>query len=98
MNQERLMQVLLAPLVSEKTSIVAEQCNQVAFRVRRDASKQEVKAAVEQLFDVEVLAVTTSNVKSKRKRFGRLQGKRAAWKKAYVRLAAGQDIDLVSGS
>lgn len=94
MNQERLMKVLLAPHVSEKSSMIADAGNQVAFKVARDASKPEIKGAVELLFNVKVRAVTVVNVKGKRKRFGRIQGCRLAWKKAYVALHAGHEIDF----
>lgn len=94
MNQERLMTILLGPVVSEKSSLVADNWNQVAFKVRRDASKPEICAAVELMFDVKVAGVRTLNVKGKSKRFGRLMGKRSDWKKAYVTLAEGQEIDF----
>lgn len=94
MNQERLMQIILAPVVSEKSTLVAEKWQQAAFRVTSDATKQEVKAAVELLFGVKVLGVTTVNVKGKVKRFGRVTGARKAWKKAYVSLVPGQELDL----
>ncbi|MCK0538567.1 50S ribosomal protein L23 [Alcanivorax quisquiliarum] len=96
MNQERIFKVLLAPHVSEKASIVAEKANQVVFKVARDASKLEIKKAVEKLFDVKVESVQTVNVKGKQKVFGRVQGKRSDWKKAYVSLQAGQDIDFLA--
>lgn len=97
MNEERLMQLLVAPQVSEKSTDVAERHNQVVFRVRREATKPEIRAAVERMFDVKVEAVTVVNVKGKRKRFGRLQGRRSDWKKAYVTLAEGQEIDFLGG-
>lgn len=97
MNEERLMQLLVAPQVSEKSTEVAERHNQVVFRVRREATKPEIRAAVERMFDVKVEAVTVVNVKGKRKRFGRLQGRRSDWKKAYVTLAEGQEIDFLGG-
>lgn len=95
MNQERLMKVLLAPHVSEKTTRAAEEDNQVAFRVVPDANKLEIRKAVETLFNVDVVSVQTVCVKGKKKRFGVQQGRRKDWKKAYVRLAEGQDIDFV---
>ncbi|SFD13368.1 LSU ribosomal protein L23P [Thiohalospira halophila DSM 15071] len=95
MNQERLMKVLLAPHVSEKTTRAAEEDNQVAFRVLPDANKLEIRKAVETLFNVDVVNVQTVYVKGKKKRFGVQQGRRKDWKKAYVRLAEGQDIDFV---
>ena len=97
MNQERLMQVLLAPQISEKATFIAEKNGQVVFRVATDATKPEVKAAVELLFKVEVEAVRIANVKGKTKRFGRSMGKRKGWKKAYVSLKAGQEINFVDG-
>jgi large subunit ribosomal protein L23 len=94
MNRERLTQVLEAPIVTEKSTMLQEQSNQVAFQVRRDADKREIKRAVEDLFNVDVLQVRTVNMKGKPKRFGRIQGRRSDWKKAYVRLAEGQYIDF----
>jgi large subunit ribosomal protein L23 len=94
-NQERLMQVILGPHVSEKSTAAAEGANQVVFRVRRDASKPEIKKAVELLFEVKVDAVSIVNVRGKAKRFGMRSGQRSSWKKAYVRLAPGQDLDFV---
>lgn len=96
MNQERLLQVLLAPHVSEKATMIAEQHNQVVFKVRRDANKLEIKKAVEQLFNVKVAAVNTTVVKGKNKRFGRSAGRRQDIKKAYVSLVAGQEIDFTA--
>ncbi|MDH3320884.1 MAG: 50S ribosomal protein L23 [Betaproteobacteria bacterium] len=91
---ERLMNVVLAPVVSEKSTRVADKNRQYVFRVADDASKPEVKAAVELLFKTKVQSVTVSNVKGKAKRFGRFMGRRRNWKKAYVRLAAGQEINF----
>jgi large subunit ribosomal protein L23 len=91
---ERLMNVVLAPVVSEKSTRVADKNRQYVFRVADDASKPEVKAAVELLFKTKVQTVTVSNVKGKTKRFGRFMGRRRNWKKAYVRLAAGQEINF----
>jgi len=93
-REERLMQVLLAPIVSEKATRMAETDNQVAFRVLPDATKTEIAAAVESLFKVDVEAVQVVNVRGKMKRTGKLEGKRNNWKKAYVRLAEGNDIDF----
>ena len=93
--EERLMQVILGPHVSEKSTAVAERNKQVVFRVRRDARKQEIRRAVELLFEVEVTAVTVASMPGKAKRFGTNQGQRSALKKAYVRLAPGHDIDFV---
>ena len=97
MNQERLMQVLLAPQISEKATYVADKHEQVIFRVAPDATKPEVKAAVELLFKVEVESVQIANVKGKQKRFGRFMGSRKNWKKAYVCLKPGQEINFVDG-
>ena len=93
-NQERLMQVLLAPQVSEKSTYVAEKNEQVVFRVVGNATKPEIKAAVELLFKVEVESVQVANVKGKNKRFGKLTGRRKNWKKAYVSLKPGQEINF----
>ncbi len=97
MSQERLMKVLLAPHVSEKTTRVADQANQVVFKVLPDATKIEIKKAVELLFEVQVSSVQVSNMKGKLKRFGQSIGRRKSWKKAYVTLAEGQDIDFIGG-
>jgi large subunit ribosomal protein L23 len=91
---ERLMNVVLAPVVSEKSTLVADKNRQYVFRVADSATKPEVKAAIELLFKTKVQSVTVSNVKGKEKRFGRFIGRRRNWKKAYVRLAAGQDINF----
>lgn len=93
-DKERLFQVLLAPHTSEKSTLAADDGNQVVFRVLPTATKAEIKAAIELLFEVNVEGVSTVNVKGKAKRFGRNMGRRSDWKKAYVRLAAGQDIDF----
>lgn len=98
MSKERLLKVLLAPLISEKSVSAAESGNQFAFKVATDATKPEIKAAVEMLFEVNVENVQVLNVKGKTKRFGQRMGKRAGWKKAYVRLAAGQDINFAEGA
>lgn len=97
MNQERLMQVLLAPQISEKATYVADKHEQVVFRVTSDATKPEIKAAVELLFKVEVEAVQVANVKGKVKRFKGATGRRKGWKKAYVSLKPGQEINFVEG-
>ncbi len=94
MNQERLMKVLLAPIVSEKSTMVADKNAQVAFRVLQDATKPEIKAAVELLFKVEVESVQVLNTKGKSKRFGRFEGRRRNTRKAYVSLAPGQEINF----
>ena len=93
-NSERLMTVLLAPVVSEKGTYIADKFEQVIFRVVQDATKPEIKAAVELMFKVQVESVQVSNVKGKEKRFGRMQGRRRSWKKAYVCLAPGQEINF----
>lgn len=95
MSKERLMQVLLSPHVSEKGSRLTERANQVVFKVRTDATKSQVREAVELMFEVKVEGVTIANVKGKRKRFGLQAGVRPDWKKAYVRLAAGQSIEML---
>ncbi|WP_322999104.1 50S ribosomal protein L23 [Castellaniella sp.] len=94
MNAERLMQVILAPVVTEKATMIAEKNNQVAFRVAADATKPEIKAAIELLFKVEVASVQVANRKGKEKRFGRFMGRRRNERKAYVSLKAGQEIDF----
>lgn len=93
MNQDRLLQVIYAPHVSEKTALAAED-GQYVFKVATTATKPEIKNAVESLFDVGVDDVRVVNVKGKSKRFGVRMGKRSDWKKAYVRLGAGQEIDF----
>ncbi len=93
-SQENLLQVLLAPQVSEKATWVADKHNQIIFRVAAGATRQQVKAAVESLFKVRVLGVQVANVKGKEKRFGGMIGRRGGWKKAFVRLEAGQDLNL----
>jgi len=95
MNQERLMKVLLEPHVSEKSTNVAEQANQVVFKVVPDATKDEIKQAVEKMFEVSVEAVQVVNVKGKIKRSKFGAGKRKDWKKAYVSLKAGDDINFL---
>ena len=94
-RQERLMQVIVGPHISEKSTQLADKANQVVFKVRPDATKAEVKQAVEVLFEVSVRSVSTARIKGKSKKFGALQGRRSDWKKAYVRLAEGQDIDFM---
>ena len=98
MNQDRLMKVLLAPIVSEKSTLVAEKNEQVAFRVLQDATKPEIKAAVELLFKVQVESVQVLNTKGKSKRFGRFQGRRRNVRKAYVSLAPGQEINIAEAA
>jgi len=94
MNDHRLMQIILAPIVTEKATFVAEKNNQVAFRVIADATKPEIKAAVELLFKVQVEDVQVLNRKCKAKRFGRFVGRRRNERKAYVSLKDGQEINL----
>ena len=95
MNNDRLCQILLSPRVTEKTTRVGESSNQYVFHVISDANKSEVKGAVEMLFDVSVESVRIVNVKGKKKSFKMRPGKRSDWKKAYVRVQAGQVIDLL---
>jgi large subunit ribosomal protein L23 len=96
--EERLLKVLLAPQVSEKATRAAERNSQVIFRVASDATRPEIKAAVELLFKVEVESVQVSNVKGKVKRFRQAKGLRKGWKKAFVGLKAGQEINFVEGN
>lgn len=96
MNQERIFKVLLGPHVSEKATVLADSKNQIVFKVDTTATKLEIKKAVEQLFNVKVDSVSTLNVKGKTKRTVRGLGKRVDWKKAYVSLEPGQDIDFAS--
>ena len=96
-SQERLMQVILAPQVSEKATYIAEKHNQIIFRVVQDATKAEIKAAVELMWkaqNIEVKNVQVTNIKGKEKRFGRFMGRRSNWKKAYVRIKNGQEINF----
>ncbi len=94
MNQLQLMKVLVAPVVSEKSTRLADSENRFVFKVRKDATKPQVKKAVELMFEVEVESVQLLNVQGKEKRSGRVLGKRPDWKKAYVRLKSGHEIDL----
>lgn len=95
-NQERLMTIVLAPQVSEKSTFVADKYEQVIFRVAPDATKPEIKAAVELMFKVQVKSVQVANVKGKQRRFGRFDGRRRNWKKAYVSLKPGQEINFAA--
>ncbi|MBM7072945.1 50S ribosomal protein L23 [Shewanella sp. OPT22] len=97
-REERLLKVILAPHVSEKSTVNAEKTNTVVFRVATDATKAEIKAAVAQLFEVEVKTVRTLVNKGKTKRHGARMGRRSDWKKAYVTLADGADLDFVGGA
>jgi large subunit ribosomal protein L23 len=96
MNQERIFKVLIGPHVSEKASIVADKHKSIVFKVARDANKGEIKNAVEALWNVKVDSVRTVLVKGKKKKFGRFEGRRQDWKKAYVALKDGYDIDFLS--
>ncbi|HEU0290166.1 MAG TPA: 50S ribosomal protein L23 [Burkholderiales bacterium] len=98
-QQQRLMQVILAPVISEKSTYVADKHNQIVFRVAHDATKPEIKAAVEFMFStkdkkLEVQSVKVVNVRGKEKRFGQTIGRRNHWKKAYVSLKPGQEINF----
>ena len=93
MNREQLMSVLIAPHVTEKTSLAMQNHNQYTFRVRRDASKTDIRKAIELMFDVKVAGVRVVNEPGKTRRFGRTAGRTQDWKKAYVSLASGQTID-----
>lgn len=94
MNAERLMIVLREPHTSEKTTVLADKCKQFTFKVMKNATKKEIKLAVEHMFNVKVKNVTVVNVKGKTKRFRQTIGKRNDWKKAFVSLHADQDIDF----
>jgi len=93
---DRLMNVVLAPVVSEKSTFVADKNRQYVFRVADDATKPQIKAAVELMFKTKVEGVTVANVKGKERRFGRTIGRKRSWKKAYVRLAEGQEINFAA--
>ena len=96
-NAEQLMNVVLAPVVSEKSTRVADKNRQYVFRVADDATKPEIKAAVELMFKVQVERVQVANVRGKEKRFGRFIGRRNNWKKAFVCLKPGQEISFAAG-
>ena len=96
-HQERLMTVIRGPHLSEKAHIAAEN-NQVVFKVRTDASKSEIRQAVELMFEVDVDSVRVVNVRGKNKRFGQTRGRRADWKKAYVKLAEGSSLEGILGT
>ena len=96
-NQERLLQVLVAPKISEKSTMLAERNNQYVFVVTADATKPEIKAAIELLFKVRVRAVQVLNIKGKAKRFGRAMGQRSSVRKAHVRLESGDEINFAEG-
>ena len=93
MNREQLMSVLIAPHVTEKTSLAMQNHNQYTFRVRRDATKTDIRKAIELMFDVKVTSVQVVNEPGKARRFGRTAGRTQDWKKAYVSLSSGQTID-----
>jgi large subunit ribosomal protein L23 len=95
MSESRLLKVLVAPLVSEKTARIAERNRQYAFKVVGDATKPEIRQAVELLFSVKVTGVQVANMSGKAKRFGQTMGKRSDWKKAIVTLAEGNDINFM---
>ena len=95
-NAEQLMNVVLAPVVSEKSTFVADKNRQYVFRVSDDATKPQIKAAIELMFKTKVENVTVLNVHGKDRRFGRTLGRRRNWKKAYVRLAEGQEINFAA--
>lgn len=94
MNEERMYKVILGAHISEKATVVAEESNQVVFKVSRDASRPEIRQAVEKIYNVKVENVSVLNVKGKVKRTARGSSRKPSWKKAYVRLAEGHDIDF----
>jgi large subunit ribosomal protein L23 len=98
MNEERLYQIILNPVISEKSTMAADKHGQVVFKVRNDANKNEIAKAVEKLFEVKVKSVQVVNVRGKVKRSGQTPGSRSNWKKAYVCLHEGQDIDFLGMS
>ena len=95
-QQIKLANIISAPIVSEKSAIVADKGNQFVFKVAKNATKLQIKNAVEMMFEVKVESVRVLNVKGKIKRFGRTLGKRSDWKKAYVRLQSGHNIELAT--
>lgn len=94
-KDERLFQIIVRPVISEKSTVAADKNHQIVFQVLPDATKNEIKKAVEKLFEVKVDQVQTVNVRGKIKKFGGFSGKRSNWKKAYVRLQEGHDIDFL---
>ena len=98
MNKDRLMQIIVSPVISEKGTIAADQNKQFVFRVLKNASKPEISRAVELMFSVEVDQVRVLNCKGKEKRFGSMMGRRSDWKKAYIKLKPGHDIDFGAGA
>lgn len=97
MNQEQLMNVLLEPRISEKSTMVADKNNQFVFKVANSANKEQIKRAVEMMFKVEVASVQVCIVRGKTKTFKNILGSRQNWKKAYVKLKPGFDIDFLGG-
>lgn len=95
LGEERMYQIILKPVISEKTTIAADKHGQVVFQVKIDATKDEIRQAVEKLFEVKVKSVQTTNVRGKVKRFGKTPGMQSSWKKAYVCLHEGHDIDFL---
>lgn len=95
MNKERLMNVLLEPRITEKSSLLGDKYNQFVFKVAKNASKPEIKQAVELMFEVEVDSVQVNNVKGKKKSYKNTSGRRSDWKKAYVKLKPGSNIDFM---
>ena len=95
MMQDKLYRILLSPHVSDKSYMVADSHSQIVFKVAKDANKSQIKKAVEKLFDVKVDKVNTLNFSGKSRRFGRIQGTTKSWKKAYVKLQEGHDINFV---
>lgn len=98
MNQERIYKIILGPVISEKSAAAGESGNQVVFKVLPSANKLEIKAAIQALFGTKVESISVLNVKGKTKRTRHGLGKRSDWKKAYVRLAPGQEIDLAANA
>jgi len=96
MNNSQLIDVLDAPIVSEKSTVAAEKNNQFVFKLKKQATKKQVKNAIEAMFKVEVDSVNVLNVKGKKKRFGKTLGQRSDWKKAYVKLKPGHDINFAT--
>lgn len=97
MNNSRIYRVVLGPITTEKTTLVAERNNQLVFHVANDANKREIKKSIEEIFKVDVVKISTLKTKGKSKRFAQRAGKRNDVKKAYVKLASGQDIDFATG-
>lgn len=96
MINSQKIDVLIAPVISEKSTVAADKANRYVFKIKKQAKKQQVKAAVEALFNVEVESVNVLNVKGKQKRFGKTLGQRSDWKKAYVKLKSGHDINFAT--